>query len=250
MRHFRMKNSNTITGVVVGGMLCVVLGLFSGCGVELLSTAAVESELQARNAKAATQQLDRVKQRVGGINVNQAIQRYRAENGAHPPTLEALVPKYLDAVPLKSDGAPYFYDPATGTVSETPVAGNAAADRQMIEAIKSAIQRYGTATGYYPPTLDVLYPDYLSQPPRTSTGGQFMYNNQNGDVRLPGGNPAPQGGTGASGNPLSGMGMPQLQGGGGNAGASAARSQARGNVQGITGQQTDRQNRVMDDLGL
>ncbi|HOC68278.1 MAG TPA: hypothetical protein PKO23_05680 [Candidatus Hydrogenedentes bacterium] len=238
---------NTIyTGMSL--LLFSAAGVFSGCGVELLSTAAVESELQARNAKAATQQLDLVKKRVGAINVSQAIQTYRAENGAPPPSLEDLVPKYLAAVPRKADGTPYFYDPATGTVSETPVYNNAAAtaDQQMINEIKNAIQRYGTATGYYPPTLDALYPAYLSQMPRTSTGGQFMYNNQNGDVRLPGGSPVAPARAGSGAPP----GMPQLQGGGGNAGATAVRSQARGNITGITDQQTDRQNRVMDDLGL
>ncbi len=229
-------------GCLLYGVLCVC----SGCGVELLSTAAVESELQARNAKAATQTLDLVKKRVSGINVSQAIQTYRAENGTNPPSLEALVPKYLAEVPRKADGTPYHYDPATGTVSETPVYNNAAAaaDQQRIFEIKNAIQRYGTATGYYPPTLDALYPAYLSQVPRTASGGQFIYNNQNGEVSVPGGSPASAPHAGAL------PGMPQLQGGGGNAGATAVRSQARGNIQGLAGQQTDRQNRAMDELGL
>jgi len=73
-----------------------------------------------------------------------------------------------------------------------------------------------------------------------------MYNNQNGDVRLPGGSPVAPARAGSGAPP----GMPQLQGGGGNAGATAVRSQARGNITGMTDQQTDRQNRVMDDLGL
>ncbi len=247
-----MKHDRKMTGLFFVGIAWLVIILLAGCGVELLSTAAVESELQARNAKAATQQLDLVKKRVGGINMSQAIQSYRAENGANPPTLDALVPKYLAAVPQKPDGTPYFYDPVTGTLSETPVYNNttAVADQQMINEIKNAIQRYGTTTGYYPPTLDALYPAYLSRLPRTTTGAQFLYNNQNGDVRPPGGTPAVQAGPGSRGGTISGMGMPQLQGGGGNAGAAAARSHIKSGVQGVSEQTTDRQNRVMDQLGL
>lgn len=231
--------------------------LLGGCGVELLTTTAVQGELQARNAKAATQQLDLVKGRVGALNVNQAIQAYRAETGSNPPSLDALVPKYLPSVPAQADGTPYAYDPATGKLA--PGYGGApAADQQRIAAIKSAIHKYGTATGFYPPTLDSLYPDYLSELPRTASGDQFVYNNQTGEVRLPGGTAAsqpiaaeaPQGGLSPVGQMLTGGGLQESLGNGSTAGATSARSHARGMVQDISTQTTNRQNQAMDQLGL
>lgn len=244
-----------VTAVIVTAFAAIPV--LTGCGVELLTTTAVQGELQAKNAKAATEQLDLVKRRVGSINVSQAIQSYRAENGSNPPSLDALVPKYLADVPRQADGTPYTYDPATGTLSSGR-AGGSPADQQKIDTIKAAIQRYGTATGFYPPTLDVLYPTYLSQLPRTASGGQFLYNNQNGEVRLPGGSPAPQaapqaapqGGLSPVGQMLTGGGMQQSLGNGSTAGATAARSHVKGTVQDISNQTTNRQNQAMDQLGL
>jgi len=231
--------------------------LCSGCGVELLTTTAVQGELQAKNAKAATQQLDLVKGRVGALNVNQAIQAYRAENGSNPPSLDALVPKYLPSVPTQANGTPYDYDPATGKLA--PGYGVASSgDQEMIVNIKNAIHRYGTATGYYPPTLDTLYPDYLPKLPRTASGAQFVYNNQNGEVRLPGGTAAsmpiaaeaPRGGLSPVGQALTGAGLQESLGNGSAAGATSARSHARGMVEDISNQTTNRQNQAMDQLGL
>lgn len=240
-------------------LACATCFSLLGCGVELLATSAVEAELQAKNAQAATRQLNLARGRADTIAFSQAVQAYRAENGANPPSLDSLVPKYLAAIPRQADGTPYAYNPATGTLSAPPAAaGISAADQQMIESIKSAIQRYGSAIGYYPPTLDALYPDYLSQRPRTSTGGQFIYNNQNGDVRLPGGGavlpivtqePSP-GELSPVGQALTGGGMQQSLGNGSTAGATAARSHIKSGVQDISQQSTDRQNRVMDQLGL
>ena len=59
-------------------------------------------------------------------------------------------------------------------------------DQQTLYAIQQAIVQYGRATGYYPPTLDDLYPHYLPRLPRTATGEHFFYNNQNGYVAHPG----------------------------------------------------------------
>mgnify|MGYP003779171907 CR=1 FL=1 len=238
-------------------LACAVCFSLLGCGVEMLATSAVEAELQAKNAQAATRQLDIVKGRADTISFSQAVQAYRAENGANPPSLDALVPKYLAAIPRQADGTPYAYDPATGSLKPGD-AGVSQADQKMIETIKSAIHRYGTTVGYYPPTLDTLYPDYLSQRPRTSAGGQFIYNNQNGDVRRPGGNPVrpiatqvpPSGGLSPVGQALTGGGMQQPLGNGSTAGATAARSHIKSSVQDISQQSTDRQNQVMNQLGL
>ena len=244
-------------GTSVGLAALTAALLFSGCGVELLTTTAVQGELQAQNAKAATQQLAIVKGRVGALNVNQAIQAYRAENGSNPPSLDALVPKYLPSVPAQADGTPYAYDPVTGKLTSGG-GGAPAADQQMIVTIKSAIHRYGPATGFYPPTLDALYPDYLSALPRTSSGAPFVYNNQNGEVRLPGGTAAsgpvapetPQGGLSPVGQMLTGGGLQESLGNGSAAGATSARSHARGMAQDISTQTTNRQNQAMDQLGL
>lgn len=242
-------------------LLGAVASVFVGCGVEMLTTSAVEAELQAKNAQAAVRQLDIAKSKATSISFNQAVQAYRAENGANPPTLDALVPKYLPAIPRQADGTPYSYDPVTGTLSNAyTVSGASSADLQTIESIKSAIHRYGMATKYYPPTLDALYPNYLDRLPRTSDGKEFIYNNQNGDVRLPGGGfsspvatqePSQSGG-GLSpvGQLLTGGGMQQSLGNGSTAGATAARSHIKNSVQDISQQNTDRQNRVMDQLGL
>ena len=251
-----MNTSRLKTPVTSWLLICVAGILLSACGVELLTTTAIRGELESQNVRHATQQLDHVQRRMGALNFNQAVQAYRAEHGVNPPSLEALVPKYLAEMPRKADGAPYYYDPATGTLSETPVAGGIPpADQQMMAAIRAAINQYGTATGFYPPTLDALYPNYLAQWPRTTAGESFLYNNQNGDVTHPRAHAAhhlpaapPAGGVGPMGGMMTGAGM--QPGGGGNNAAAAVRSHARGGAEGIADQNTARQNRVMDDLGL
>lgn len=232
----------------------------SGCGVELLTTTAIRGELDAQQAKSAARQLDYVKDKVGSLQFDQAVQAYRAEHGVNPPSLEALVPKYLAQVPKQPDGSPFYYDPATGRLSAAPPTGITQADREMMSAIHTAINAYGTATGYYPPTLDDLYPRYLSQPPRTAEGQHFTYNNQNGQVTHPAQqagarSPAPAarpggGGAGPMGEVMTGIGIQQELGRMSTGGASAAQSRARGGADDVSDQHTQRQMDVMNQLGL
>ena len=52
--------------------------------------------------------------------LEQAIERYRTQNGRHPPTLEALVDAgFLSALPVEPSGGRYLYDPKTGSVSSS-----------------------------------------------------------------------------------------------------------------------------------
>jgi len=248
-------------------VLCISIGMaviVSGCGVELLATTAVRGELEAKNAKSAVKQLNYVKGKMGSINVDQAIQAYRADKGVNPPSLEALVPTYMAEVPKKADGTAYNYDPVTGKLTDGPIsAAPGMSDMQMMEKIKLAINQYGTATGYYPPALDDLYPNYLPQPPRTASGQQFIYNNQNGYLAHPSQQavasaepqqrPRPMGGgagVGPMGEVMTGIGMQQQLNSMGSSGANAAQSRSRGDVNQMSSGHTNQQNQVMDNLGL
>ena len=229
-----------------------------GCGVELLTTTAIQGELQAQQMSAMKGQIEHAAGTSGQINVQRAIDTYRAENGHNPPSLEALAPNYLAQVPLQPDGTPYGYDPASGRLLSGPGAATAGSDQQQLQAIRAAINRYGNATGYFPPTLDALAPLYLPAPPRTSSGQPFLYNNQNGQVEVPGGQGAaavrPSGGApmgaGLMGEVMTGIGMQQQLGNMNNAGSSAAGSRMREQAGGFQGDHNARQNAVMDNLGL
>lgn len=236
--------------------------VLAGCGVEMLATTAIRGEMEARQAQTLQRHLQYAQDKVDSVNVDQAIQAYRAEHGANPPSLQALVPQYLAAVPLQPDGTPYPYDPVSGRIGVAGP-GPAPEDLRMMEDIRSAINRYGTATGFFPPTLDALYPHYLSRPPRTSANEPFIYNNQNGylahprqQAQMPGlsapATPRHTGGAGVGpmGEIMTGIGIQQELGRMGTGGASAAQTRSRGNVQSIGDGHTQQQNRVMDQLGL
>ncbi len=254
-----MNHNRSSLRVLAISAICVVL---AGCGAEILTATAIRGELGARQAKSAVKQLDYAKGKVGALNIDQAVQTYRAEHGANPPSLEALVPQYLPEIPQQADGTPYHYDPVSGKLSATPPAGGISQeDQRMMSAIHAAINAYGTATGYYPSTLDTLYPQYLSQMPRTSTGQPFLYNNQNGQVTHPaqqatGRTPAQHvqpvagGGAGPMGEVMTGIGIQQELGRMSTGGASAAQSRARGGVDNTSNQHTSQQMQVMDQLGL
>lgn len=98
---------------IVNLALAAVL-MLTGCGVGVVATSAVSSELEVENAKSALKQLDNAKGQTGSIAVERAIEAYRADKGVNPPSLEELVPDYLPKVPTKADGSSYDYDPATG----------------------------------------------------------------------------------------------------------------------------------------
>lgn len=261
-------------------MRCVFLLAFclalTGCGVELLTTTAIQGELQTQQMQAMKRQVQSASDTSGRATLERAIQTYRAEKGANPPSLASLVPDYVPAVPKRGDGADYVYDPARGVLLDGPAAPVAApaaapggatpADQQMMTAIRDAITRYGTATGYYPATLDALYPSYLAKPPRTSAGEAFLYNNQNGSVTHPRGGgaapalpaPAPSaprapsgvGGAGPMGEVMTGVGMQQQLNSMGSSGASAAQGHATRSLGSTSSGHSDAQNRAMDQLGL
>ena len=56
-----------------------------------------------------------------------ALSRYKAEHGEYPPSLNDLVPQYLDKVPVASWGLPFYYRAYVGQpiVSFTPKRGPA-----------------------------------------------------------------------------------------------------------------------------
>jgi hypothetical protein len=251
----------------------VLLGL-AGCGVELLTTTAIQGELQAEQLKAMDRQLKGAADSTAQINIQRAIDTYRAEKGANPPSLEALVPAYLPQLPVRPDGLAYGYDPVSGqlTGQGVPVpgalggaAGGALGatepDRLKIQEIKQAITRYGMATGYYPPTLQALVPAYLPALPKTTSGHDFAYNNQNGEVWHPAQTqaqpqqvyaPRPQtgvGGAGPMGEVMTGIGIQNQLNSMSNSGSSAAGSRMREGAGQVQDDYSARQQRALEQLG-
>ena len=170
---------------VLNGMLGVgVAVLLSGCLVEMLMTTAVTADMAAQNAGEMKGAMTEAQVDVDKIRLQEAVDLYTAEKGTFPTDLSALVPAHIEAVPLRPDGKPYGYNPIEGEVYESGE-GPAPADYFMMQKIEMAIQNFGTGSGYYPPTLDALYPTYLPAPPRTASGKPFNYNNQNGELSHP-----------------------------------------------------------------
>ncbi|MBI2424384.1 MAG: hypothetical protein HYV27_16250 [Candidatus Hydrogenedentes bacterium] len=246
-------------------ILVVVLSMsLSGCLVELLTTTAIQGELQAKNATAATRVLGKVKEDQAQMQAKHAIDAYRAEKGVNPASLEELVPAYMAELPKKPDGSVYGYDPNTGQLLDQPYDPMMPTpqDAQTIAAIRDAINAYGTAVGYYPNRLDDLAPNYLAAAPRTSGGEEFLYNNQNGDVSHPRAGQRPQmagggqrtgGGVGAGGpmgEAMTGVAMQQQLNSNSQAGASSAGTRSRQSVGAIGDANTQRQTQAMDNLGL
>lgn len=239
--------------------------LLPGCMLELLTTTAIEADLQAKQASAAQQTLSHVKSDTGQMNLQHAIDLYQGEKGSYPESLAALVPNYIEAIPPRGDGGAFGYNPVTGRVLETD-AGPAPADYLMMEKIKTAINAYGTRSGFYPPTLDTLtQAGYLPVLPRTASGQPFNYNNQNGQVThpldgpvaaatappmaRPGGAPA-VGGGGPMGEAMTGIAMQQQLNSNSNAGTSAAGARGRSGARSAAAEQTQRQEKALNDLGF
>jgi len=192
----------------------------SGCLVEVLTTTAIQGELASQNAQSATRALNAAKSATARNEVNHALQVYRAEHGAYPPSLEALVPEYLPRVPTRADGSAYAYDPATGALRDGAAsfgAGTApftAEDRRNMQRIEEAIYDFWLATGRYPRDLDDLDPIYIDRVPKLSTGGTFVYEQETGAVyhpsELAAANSAPmplQNGAGRSAETTGGLGV-------------------------------------------
>lgn len=228
-----------------------------GCGVEVVTTTAITSELQAQQVGALQRQVDAATRQSAEATLRHALDTYYGEKGSYPATLEALVPEYLPSVPVQPDGQSFGYDPTTGRIFRQVPGGPTPQDFIMMQQIREAITRYGMATGYYPPTLEALYPSYLSQPPRTSSGEPFIYDNQTGYVAHPrqvgDGNTGGHGYAAASGvspsvDGMTGLSLQQGMSSHGSAGSSPSRMSEP--LRGITQGHNDTQNRVMDNLGL
>jgi uncharacterized protein YceK len=232
----------------------------SGCMAEVLTTTAVQGQLQAQSAGAAMRTLEYARESAGQTNLQSAINAYYADKGYYPPSLDALVPQYLASVPTQPNGTPYGYDAASGRISEVPAGGIAPQDYQTMDQIRAAINRFGTTTGYYPNTLDDLYPNYLATPPRTAAGEAFLYNNQNGEVthpragQAPATNTAPRNAPTGGGSPMmetmTGIGIQNQLGNMSSGGANAAGTRSRGSVRGIASGHDAQQQQVMNNLGL
>ena len=241
--------------------LAVLPFLASGCFLELMGATAIQSTLQAEQATALNRQLNNVKNAKSDVEVNHAIQAYNAEFGSYPASLDALVPTYFTSVPTKPDGSSYGYDPATGTLYDAPVqtTPQGESDAQKMQRIRTAINAYGTATGYYPGDLYQLVPDYLNTLPVSDGGLGFLYDPNTGNVADPdpsGGMPQPAarpaqrgfGGGSPAVEAMTGLGIAQELNQMNNAGTGAASSRARGGLDQSVQQHNQLQQQVLDQI--
>lgn len=245
--------------------LFMALLVLAGCGMaEVLTVTAIQGELHAQDAKAAMGAMHKAGDQMARTNIENAIRTYRAETGANPPTLEALVPNWLPSLPRQSDGTPFYYDPRTGTVSSGPPAALYSpiteADRQNMEMLRQAVNRYGQATRFYPTALsDLVAYGYLPSLPKTSSGKDFLYNPQTGAVSHPdeaflpspafqGARAPGQGAGGAMGEVMTGIGIQNQLNSMGHSGTDAAGNRARASARDIAGQHTQRQADVLRQL--
>ncbi|MDQ1257744.1 MAG: hypothetical protein QG656_2350 [Candidatus Hydrogenedentes bacterium] len=278
------------TFLVIGLVACL-----AGCGVEVLTTTAIQGELQAQQLKAMRGQVGAAADTSGKINLRRAIDTYYADKGYYPLTLDSLVPDFLPSVPTKSDGTKYGYSPSTGQLLDEPAGGAAPgvdgsvtpaaagpSDEERIAKIREAMNRYGRAVGFYPVTLQSLVPQYLSEVPLTAAGQNFMYNNKDGSIWVPGQAPPPPvynqqqaqqpvqqqrqapaqnrpqgragvpmgGGSGPMGEVMTGISISNELDRGSNSGASAAGSYSRDKVGGATQQHNQQQQKALDQLGF
>lgn len=244
-------------------LLCTAMlaVLLTGCLAEVATTTAIEGTLQAQQLGAMQRQIKGAAESTGKINLGRAITTYQAEKGAYPPSLDALVPGWLPELPTHPDGTPYGYDPNTGTLYDDAAAAANAIDTHTIQQIKAAINQYGTAVGFYPPSLDALAPVYLPVAPRTAAGLEFNYNNQDGTVTLPNGaGPAayaaprgggmPVGGAGPLGEAVTGIGISNQLDNMSTGGTASAGSRTRATARGLQGAGDSRAAAAMDNLGL
>lgn len=235
--------------------------LLSGCFLDLLGATAVTSTLAKRQVETGQRAMDMAKGTAGRVQLEQAIQSYHADRGYWPSNLQALVPTYLQTIPARADGQPFGYDPMTGRLLDASITGPTQLDAQRQQQILQAINAYGTATGWYPPTLEALVPQYLPAVPYTESGQAFLYNPQNGAVQHPLAHMPPHtvggagsgGGAGAGpmGEALTGMQMQQQLQNMNQSGASSAGTRARQNIQQQRGSENERtQDRLLEDLGV
>ena len=250
---------------VLSAMLILAL---AGCGVELLTTTAIQSELQAEQATAIKRQVGAAADTTAQINIQRAIDTFQAENGKYPGSLDELVPGYLPSLPTQPDGTPYAYDSASGKLVDGPrrnvILGPTAGDRQKMKQITQAVNSYGMATGYYPPSLDAMVPQYISAIPKTDSGEDFIFRPEDGALLHPAQQNQPAapitaqqrrlnapavGGAGPMGEAMTGIGMQQQLDSMSNAGSSSAAGCARGRADRAVQQQQQQQEQALKQLG-
>jgi len=250
---------------ILPAMLILAL---AGCGVELLTTTAIQGELQAEQATAIKRQVGAAADTTAQINIQRAIDTFQAENGKYPGSLDELVPGYLPSLPTQPDGSPYTYDSASGKLVNGParnaILGPTAGDRAKMKQITQAVNSYGMATGYYPPSLDALVPQYISAIPKTDSGENFVFHPENGALLHPAQQnqlaaPAPGqsrrlnapavGGAGPMGEVMTGIGMQQQLDSMSNAGTSSAAGYARGRAGRAVQQRQQQQEQALKQLG-
>lgn len=159
----------------------------SGCMLELLTSTAIQGELAAQNAQSGMRALDQAKELKARTETESAIRAYQAEFGKFPASLKTLVPSYLPGVPTHADGTPFGYDADTGVLLDSPAPAPQITqeDRKALAELDKAVYAYWEATGYYPPSLASLAPQYLTTVPQTSSGEAFGYDPQSGAIYHP-----------------------------------------------------------------
>ena len=245
----------------------VLIAGIAGCGVEVLTTTAIQGELQKQQLESLQRQTSQVGDTTAKIRLEQAIGVYQAEKGVFPPSLEALAPTYIDSIPPQSSGEAFGYDPATGTLltgspQRISAQQNRRADDENLALIREAINKYGRDTGYYPPTLSALDPLYLSPVPLAASGASYTYDPGTGQVWAAGQPPqqpsyappppqpsrAPVGsGAGPMGEAMTGIAIQNDLNSMNQSGASAAGNRARQQVN--TGEYSQKQEQTLQELG-
>ena len=261
------------------GILAAFSLLFTGCGLELLTTTAIQGDLQAEQLKAMKGQINRTSDTTAKINIQKSIDTYMAEKGSYPATLDALVPDFLPSLPHKPDGTPYGYDSASGKVLDdaamngggamgqsTPVASAPSqADFQKLQQIQSAVARYAREKGAYPASLQALVPSYVLFLPKTDGGQDYTYSSQTGAVAHPaqgfqqpaavavaptGRSMGTVGGSGPMGEAMTGIAVQNQLNSMNNSGVSSAGGYARRGISSATQQHNQQQEKAVKDLGM
>lgn len=164
---------------------CIFLLLvLPGCLGKILRGESDSDREAARKIEKANRDLLRDQLESDYRHLQSAVNSFEREHGRFPWDLSELGPPHIEEVPLRPDGEAFGYNPITGEIYRSNE-GPAPEDYAMMGRIWQAIQNHGAETGYYPATLEALYPRYLPVLPRTASGGQFTYNNQTGELRHP-----------------------------------------------------------------
>lgn len=88
--------------------------------IELIVVIAILGILAAIAVPRVTGSLNTAKENANNANlqiVQEAVERYNAENGSYPSKLDDLVPDYLKSIPTLQDGKSFEYDQSSGAVS-------------------------------------------------------------------------------------------------------------------------------------